>query len=140
MRLEKAAKCASEIRSEKLAAHHLAKAEKLIIGVVFNTSQIRALISMYDRVQLAASKLGGTIPIKQHCEEMKQLLRASIVKGALPLTVPPRTRPARPKGSPKAFAVHSQRIERTCSLALALTPTNHGKFPGVKRVHSLGIR
>jgi hypothetical protein len=79
LQLEKAAKCASAIRSEELTANHLAKAEKLIMGVTFNISETRALISMYDRVLVGAANLNGRIPIKQHCEEMKQLLQASML-------------------------------------------------------------
>ena len=79
LQLEKAAKCASEIRSEELTANHLAKAEKLILGVTFNISETRALISMYDRVLVGAANLGGSIPVKPHCEEMKQLLQASML-------------------------------------------------------------
>ena len=79
LQLERAAKCASALGSEELAANHLAKAEKLIIGVTFNISETRALISMYDRVLVVAASLGGRIPIKQHCEEMKRLLEASML-------------------------------------------------------------
>jgi hypothetical protein len=66
-------------QERQLTARHLAKAQKLILGVIFNTSQAPALTSMYDRVQLAAFNLGATIPIKEHCEEMKPLLPASMV-------------------------------------------------------------
>ena len=78
LELEKAAKCASDMRSEKLAAHHLGKAERLIMGKVFNDSEIRALTTMYDRVHSAAEHLSETIPLKRHCEEMKALLQQSI--------------------------------------------------------------
>ena len=79
LQLEKAEKCAAAIRSEELTASHLAKAEKLIMGVTFNMSETRALISMYDRVLTAAANLDEKIPIKQHCQEMKQLLQASMI-------------------------------------------------------------
>jgi len=59
LQLENAAKCASALKSEELTANHLAKAEKLIMGVTFNMSETRALISMYDRVLVAAANLGG---------------------------------------------------------------------------------
>ena len=79
LQLEKAAKCAAEIKSEELAASHLAKAQKLIIGSIFNSSETHALISMYDRVHTSAASLSGKIPIRPHCEEMKQLLEASML-------------------------------------------------------------
>jgi predicted dienelactone hydrolase len=79
LQLEKAAKCASDVRDDVLTANHLAKAEKLIMGVSFNMSETRALISMYDRVLTAAASLGGTIPIKEHCEQIKQLLYESML-------------------------------------------------------------
>jgi hypothetical protein len=46
------------MRSDVLTANDLGKAEKLIMGVTFNLSETRALISMYDRVLIAAASLG----------------------------------------------------------------------------------
>ncbi len=69
--LEQAAKCASEFRDEKLVASYLGKAEALGQKSRLNWNEVRAVISLYDRVILAAADLNGTIPIREHCEELK---------------------------------------------------------------------
>jgi hypothetical protein len=70
--LESAAKSATS-GDERTTAHHLDKALRQIQGVRFNLMQVRALISLYDRVLAAAQSLTGTLPIR-HCEEMKKYL------------------------------------------------------------------
>ena len=75
--LEQAAKTAAS-GDERMTAHHLGKAERLILKSRFNFNQVRALISLYDRVLAAAQQLSGTIPIRQNCDEMKKRLQQYI--------------------------------------------------------------
>jgi len=75
IQLEKAAKCASQTKNELLTARHLAKAERLILGYKFNANEFLTLIYLYDQVLAAINGLDGTIPIKQHCEEMLEILK-----------------------------------------------------------------
>lgn len=77
LNLEKAAESA-ERKDERFAAHYLGKAERLIMGRVFNDCEIRGLTAMYDRILAALGALPGPIPIKKHCEEMKVLLVESM--------------------------------------------------------------
>jgi hypothetical protein len=70
--LESAAKSAAS-GDERTTAHHLDKAMRQIQGARFNLMQVRALISLYDRVLVAAQSLTGTLPIR-HCGEMKKYL------------------------------------------------------------------
>jgi len=78
LRLEKAAKCASQTQNELLTARHLAKAERLILGYRFNANEVLTLIYLYDQVLAAATCLEGTIPIRQNCQEMQRMLRDSM--------------------------------------------------------------
>lgn len=71
--LEKAAKSAAS-RDERMTAHYLVKAHRLVLKLRCNLSETRALISLYDRVLDAAQGIGGTMPIRQNCEEMKKML------------------------------------------------------------------
>jgi hypothetical protein len=71
--LEQAAKTL-ESGDEMMTAHHLGKAEKIILKSRFNSYQIRALIALYDRVIPPNRELSGTIPIRHNCEEMKKIL------------------------------------------------------------------
>jgi len=73
--LERAAKCASERKNEELTANFLAKAERLVHKSRLNIHEANAIITLYDRVIIAAANPQGTIPIKEHCEEMKGFLR-----------------------------------------------------------------
>lgn len=77
--LEQAAKSAA-IGDDRLTAHYLGKAERLILKSRFNDIEVSALIALYDRVLAAALNLSGTIPIRQNCEEMKKLLQQSILE------------------------------------------------------------
>jgi hypothetical protein len=70
--LESAAKSAAS-GDERMTAQHLDKAMRQTQGARFNLMQVRALISLYDRVLAAAHNLTGTLPIR-HCEEMKKYL------------------------------------------------------------------
>lgn len=71
--LESAAKSAAS-GDERMTAHHLDKVRRVLLGTRFNLNQVRALISLYDRVLAAAQGLSGTTPIRQNCEEMKKIL------------------------------------------------------------------
>jgi len=71
--LESAAKSAAS-GDERVTAHHRDKVQPLLLGSRFNLNQVRALISLYDRVLAAAQGLSGTTPIRQNCEEMKKIL------------------------------------------------------------------
>lgn len=75
--LEKAAESA-ERSDERLTAHYLGKAERLIVGRVFHHTEIRGLTTMYNRILAATDNFSGTIPIKLHCEDMKALLNKSM--------------------------------------------------------------
>jgi hypothetical protein len=75
--LEQAAKFAAS-GNEHMTATSLGKAERLILNTQFNFNQLRALVSLYDRVLVAAPNLEGAIPIRGNCEEMKSLLRQSM--------------------------------------------------------------
>ena len=72
MALESAAKSAAS-GDEDVTARHLDKALRQIQGTHFNLMQVRALISLYDRVLVAGQSLAGTFPIR-HCAEMKKYL------------------------------------------------------------------
>lgn len=71
--LERAASSAAS-GDERMTAHHLDKVRRLLPGTRFNLNQVRALLSLYDRVLAAAQGPSGTIPIRQNCEEMKKVL------------------------------------------------------------------
>lgn len=73
--LESAAKSAA-IGDEGTTAHYLGKAESLLAKTTLtHASQVRAFISLYERVLVAAQRItGGTIPINQHCEDRKKRL------------------------------------------------------------------
>ena len=75
--LEKAAE-AAERKDERYTAHYLGKAERLILGRVFNDSEIRGLTTMSNQILAGSDNLSGTIPIKAHCEEMKMKLKESM--------------------------------------------------------------
>ena len=75
--LEQAAKALAS-GDERITAHHLGKAERIILKSRFNANEVRALIALYDRVIPVAQQLSGTIPIKQNCDQMKTILREYI--------------------------------------------------------------
>jgi hypothetical protein len=70
--LENAAKSAAS-GDERMTAYHLNAAMRQTQGARFNLMQVRALISLYDRVLAAGQSLRGTLPIR-HCEELKKYL------------------------------------------------------------------
>jgi hypothetical protein len=73
--LESAAKNAAS-RNEDMTAHYLGKAEKILAKtMITHASQVRAYIALYERVLAAAQGMkSDTIPIREHCEEMKTRL------------------------------------------------------------------
>jgi hypothetical protein len=70
--LENAAKSAAS-GDERMTAQHLDAALRQVQGARFNLMQVRALISLYDRVLAAARSFTGKLPIR-HREEMKKYL------------------------------------------------------------------
>ena len=70
--LENAAKSAAS-GDARMTAHHLDTALRQVQGARFNLTQVRALVSLYDRVLGASLSLTSTLSIR-HCEEMKKYL------------------------------------------------------------------